>query len=54
MEEELNKTENDELFKYLFDWGVQNKFGLIFSADSDIKIYTIIKINFNTKEIYFS
>ena len=47
---ELKQNEN-ELYVNIINWGKMNNYVIDFDADSNIKEYQQIKINFSTKEI---
>lgn len=49
-----SKNNENELYVNIINWGVKNKYGVNFDADSDIVEYQHININFKTKEIKIS
>jgi len=49
-----SKNIENELYVNIINWGVKNKYGVNFDADSDIVEYQCININFKTKEIKIS
>lgn len=55
-EKEYQERKNNEikLYENIIDWGMKNKYGVNFNADSDIVEYQHININFKTKEIKIS
>jgi hypothetical protein len=48
------KTNEIELYKNIINWGVNNNYEISFDADSNIKVYQHIEINFEIKKIKIS
>lgn len=46
-----SKNNEIELYENIINWGVKNKYGIDFNADSNIVEYQHIEINFKTKKI---